>query len=45
MKEENGQKMEPIEMALIDVDECYTGVVIEKIGSKNNQIPNGDNLN
>lgn len=30
MKEENGQKMEPIEMALIDVDECYTGVVIEK---------------
>ena len=38
MKEENGQKMEPIEMALIDVDECYTGVVIEKIGSRKGEM-------
>lgn len=32
MKEIDGIKMEPIEMALIDVDESYTGVVIEKMG-------------
>ena len=38
MKEENGQKMEPIEMALIDVDDCYTGVVIEKMGSRKGEM-------
>ena len=38
MKEENGQKVEPIEMALIDVDECYTGVVIEKLGSRKGEM-------
>ena len=38
MKEENGQKMEPVEMALIDVDECYTGVVIEKLGSRKGEM-------
>lgn len=32
MKEIDGVKMEPIEMALIDVDDSYTGVVIEKMG-------------
>lgn len=32
LKEIDGVKMEPIEMALIDVDESYTGVVIEKMG-------------
>lgn len=32
MKEIDGIKMEPIEMALIDVDDGYTGVVIEKMG-------------
>lgn len=32
MKEIDGVKMEPIEMALIDVDESFTGVVIEKMG-------------
>ena len=31
MKEENGQKLEPIEEVTIDVDEEYTGAVIEKI--------------
>ena len=32
MKEIDGVKMEPMEMALIDVDDSYTGVVIEKMG-------------
>lgn len=32
LKEIDGVKMEPIEMALIDVDDSYTGVVIEKMG-------------
>ena len=31
MKEEDGQKLEPIEEVTIDVDEEYTGSVIEKI--------------
>lgn len=31
-KEIDGVKMEPVEMALIDVDDSYTGVVIEKMG-------------
>ena len=31
MKEEDGQKLEPIEEVTIDVDEEYTGAVIEKI--------------
>lgn len=32
MKKIDGVKMEPMEMALIDVDDSYTGVVIEKMG-------------
>ena len=31
MKEEDGQKLEPIEEVTIDVDEEYTGAIIEKI--------------
>ncbi len=31
MREENGQRMEPIEEVTIDVDEDYSGAVIEKI--------------
>ena len=31
MKEEDGQKLEPIEEVTIDVDEEYTGAVIEKL--------------
>jgi len=30
-KEENGQRMEPVEEATIDVDDEYSGVVIEKL--------------
>jgi GTP-binding protein len=30
-KEENGQKMEPMEEVVIDVDDAYTGVVVEKM--------------
>ncbi|MCW9042805.1 MAG: translational GTPase TypA [Pseudopelagicola sp.] len=31
MREENGQKMEPVEEATIDVDDEYSGAVIEKL--------------
>ncbi len=31
MKDENGQKLEPIEEVIIDVDEEYSGVVVEKM--------------
>ena len=31
-KEKNGQKMEPIELAIIDVADEFVGVVIEKLG-------------
>ena len=31
MREENGQRMEPVEEATIDVDDEYTGAVIEKL--------------
>ena len=31
MREENGQRMEPVEEVTIDVDDEYTGAVIEKI--------------
>ncbi|TCP63436.1 GTP-binding protein [Rhodovulum bhavnagarense] len=31
MREENGQKLEPIEEVTIDVDDDYSGVVIEKL--------------
>ena len=31
-KEKDGKKLEPIELALIDVDDSFTGTVIEKMG-------------
>ncbi len=31
MKEENGQKLEPIEEVIIDVDDEHTGVVVQKL--------------
>jgi len=38
LREENGQKLEPIEEAVIDVDEEYTGVVIEKLGTRRGEL-------
>jgi GTP-binding protein len=32
-KTENGEKLEPIEEVTVDVDDPYTGIVIEKISS------------
>lgn len=37
-KEEDGKKLEPIEMALVDVDDSYTGVVIEKMGIRKGEM-------
>ena len=31
MREENGQKLEPIEEVIIDVDDEHTGVVVQKL--------------
>ncbi len=38
MKEIDGIKMEPIELAIIDVDDNYTGVVIEKMGIRKSEM-------
>ena len=38
MKEQDGKRLEPIEMALIDVDDSYTGVVIEKMGIRKGEM-------
>ncbi|MDP0494438.1 MAG: translational GTPase TypA [Fusobacterium sp. JB021] len=37
-KEINGKKHEPIELAVIDIDETFTGVVIEKLGSRKGEL-------
>ncbi|MDR1835540.1 MAG: translational GTPase TypA [Fusobacteriaceae bacterium] len=37
-KERNGEKLEPVEMVLIDVDNAYTGVVIEKLGTRKGEL-------
>ena len=37
-KEENGKKLEPIEIATIDVDQEYTGSVIEKLGRRKGEL-------
>jgi len=34
MKEENGQKLEPMEEVVVDVDEEYSGVVVEKVSQR-----------
>jgi len=39
-KIENGQKMEPMEMVMIDADEEYAGVVIEKMGLRKGEMTN-----
>ena len=37
-KVEDGKKLEPVEMALIDVDDSFTGVVIEKLGRRKGEM-------
>jgi GTP-binding protein len=37
-KTENGERMEPMEEVTIDVDDPYTGVVIEKISSRKGEL-------
>jgi GTP-binding protein len=37
-KTENGEKLEPIEEVTVDVDDAYTGVVIEKISSRKGEM-------
>ena len=39
-KEKNGQKMEPIELAIIDVADEFVGVVIEKLGLRKGEMIN-----
>lgn len=34
MKEENGQKLEPFEEVVVDVDDAYTGVVVDKMSQR-----------
>jgi GTP-binding protein len=33
-KEENGQRMEPMELAVIDIEDAYVGAVTEKLGKR-----------
>ena len=40
MKEEDGKKLEPIELAIIDVADEYVGVVIEKLGIRKGEMTN-----
>ena len=39
-KEENGKRMEPMELATIDVPEQYVGAVIEKLGTRRGEMVN-----
>jgi GTP-binding protein len=38
IREENGQKLEPIEEAVIDVDDEYTGTVVEKVSLRKGEM-------
>jgi GTP-binding protein len=38
MKTENGEKLEPIEEVTVDVDDAYTGTVIEKISQRKGEM-------
>jgi GTP-binding protein len=38
MRTENGEKMEPIEEVTVDVDDAYTGTVIEKISQRKGEM-------
>lgn len=40
---ENGQKMEPMELAVIDVEESHVGVVTEKLGTRKGIMTNMQN--
>ncbi|MGL6168516.1 MAG: EF-Tu/IF-2/RF-3 family GTPase, partial [Fusobacteriaceae bacterium] len=37
-KIENGEKFEPIELAVVDVDEAFAGIVIEKMGIRKGEM-------
>jgi GTP-binding protein len=37
-KDIDGEKFEPIELAVVDVDDAYTGVVIEKMGTRKGEM-------
>ena len=37
-EDENGKRLEPMELATIDVDETYTGSVIEKLGRRKGEM-------
>ncbi len=37
-KEENGQKLEPIEEVVIDVDDAFTGTVVEKVSQRKGEM-------
>ncbi len=39
-KEENGQKLEPIELLMIEVPEEYVGAVMEKLGTRRAELQN-----
>ncbi|RMA97037.1 translational GTPase TypA [Hydrogenothermus marinus] len=39
-KEENGQKLEPVERVVIDIPEEYVGIVTEKLGSRKGKMIN-----
>lgn len=39
-KDENGKILEPIELATIDVDQEYTGAIIEKLGLRKGELVN-----
>ncbi|MDX2104202.1 MAG: translational GTPase TypA [Alphaproteobacteria bacterium] len=38
LKSENGQRLEPIEEVVVDVDEEYAGVVVEKLGQRRGEM-------
>ncbi len=40
MKEENGKKLEPMELLIVEVPEQYVGPVMEKIGSRKGELEN-----
>lgn len=39
-KEENGKKLEPFEIATVDIEDSYTGVVTEKMGTRKGVMTN-----
>ena len=40
LKEENGKKLEPMELLIVEVPEQYVGPVMEKIGSRKSELEN-----